>query len=479
MSVDVVGPAQGVDSAPIDRLLDEIERDPSLRKRIESYSDEQAEALLFDWLFWARPNQLLPEEDFDLWFLLAGRGWGKTKTAAECIKVWHAEGFGRFAFVARTESDYRDTMIEGDSGILSVYRKTDRPRYIAARRLVEWPNGATALLFSSKTPDSLRGPQFEKGWGDEVASWYNPSDTWDNFEMAVRLGINPQIVASTTPKPIHLIRRLLKKRRVTLSSGSTYENARNLSPKWFRLLLETHEGTRKGEQELHAKLLDEAEGALWKRKWIDDHKRAPDYIGPMADEVIAIDPADGTEDGDEHGIAHTGRGVDGRYYLFDSDGTRDDPATMLKQAVLWWWQRGCSTLVAEKNHGGAWIRSTLEQMTFTLPAKDGDGEITLSGLDVPLKVVHASQGKRTRAEPVAAMYEQGRVSHVGRRVATEHGPAVSFAHLEVVEDQMTNWTGLEPGEASPDRMDAVVWGVSHLRGTSKPATISSPASHRL
>lgn len=394
----------------------------------------------------ARPNQILPDGDWRLWFLKAGRGFGKTRTGAEAVREW-SETNARIGIIAPTMDDARDIMVEGESGILAVF-PADRPaRYIGNRRRVEFPSGAIGTVYSADEPERLRGPQHHKLWMDEIASWRYLRSAFDMAMLGLRLGRNPQAVLTSTPKPWPLVKELVSRARlepgtdplgrVVMTEGTTYENRANLAEAFVREVIVKYEGTRLGRQELNAELLEDTPGALWTYAMIG-HKPAPQIMrdGVSVDDltqiVVALDPAvTSDEDSDECGIVVAGRGVDGNGYTLDDLSGRLSPSDWAKRAIRAYHDYKADVIVAEANNGGDLVSTVIAQIDKT----------------VPVHLVHASRGKRTRAEPVSALYEQGRWFHVR-----------PFPELE---DQMTSYTG-EPGMGSPDRMDALVWGASKL-----------------
>ena len=391
-------------------------------------SHEDALALLYDWPFWAREKQMPPDGQWFAWLLMAGRGFGKTRTGAEWVR-WKVErgGARRVALVARTAADVRDVMVEGESGILAISPPWFRPVYEPSKRRLTWPNGAIATTYSGDKPDQLRGPQHDAAWCDELAAWRYP-DAFDQLLFGLRLGDNPQVVATTTPRPIPLVRGLMQEPGTVITTGTTYENAQNLAVKTLETFRRKYEGTRLGRQELYAALLDDTPGALWKRSMLEDLRVTST---PMLKRVVvAIDPAVSTNEGSaETGIVVVGLGTDGQGYVLEDATVSDSPARWAAQAVSVYHKYKADKIIAEANNGG-------DLVEFTLRTVDRNAAI---------KRVHASRGKATRAEPVAALYEQGRVHHVG-----------AFAELE---DQMCTWV---PGDVSPDRMDALVWALTEL-----------------
>lgn len=405
-------------------------------------TNTEAVALLHDWSFWARPNQCSPQEtdDWVIWLLLSGRGWGKTRTGAEWIyDRWRRGKAQRIALIANTPADARDVMIEGESGIMSVGYPHERPAYEPSKRRLTWPNGALATIFSAYEPDQLRGPQHDTAWGDEIAVWKYARETHDNLMLGLRLG-DPRCLYTTTPKPIALLRELVRRKDVKLTTGTTYENVANLSPHFMREVVARYEGTTLGQQELHAALLEEAEGALWKRNLIRRIEHPPELVRI----VVAIDPAvSATEESNETGIIVAGRGKDGHAYVLSDVSGRYGPDAWGRAAVHAYDQHQADRIVYEANQGGDLVAHTLETVRRNLP----------------LQPVHATVSKRARAEPVAALYEQGKVLHVGV--------------FEELEDQLCTWEPLS-GDNSPDRLDALVWALTALMITDTPVLHLDP-----
>ena len=418
-----------------DRLMNVLSALPQDRRRrlladMTDLRGEAADAALHMWPLWARDSQIAPPGDWSVWLLMAGRGFGKTRTGAEWVRARVESGAaGRIALVARTPADVRDVMIEGDSGLLSVCPPSNRPKYEPTKRRLTWPNGAFALAFSSHEPDQLRGPQFDAAWCDEVASWEYPRETWDNLMFGLRLGQRPQCVVTTTPRPIELLRELVDRDDVHVTRGSTYENRRFLAPSFIRQIERRYQDTDTGRQEIFAELLEEAEGALWRRDWIGHAEKAPD-INRI---VVAIDPAMSSRpDSAETGMIVAGTDADLRGYVLEDGSGRMSPDEWARRAIDLYDRHSASRIIGERNNGGDLVGTVLKTAS--------------GGRTLPIRLVSASVGKYARAEPVAALYQQGRVFHVG-----------SFPRLE---DQLCTW---EPGSStSPDRMDALVWALSDL-----------------
>jgi predicted phage terminase large subunit-like protein len=365
--------------------------------------------------------------------VLAGRGFGKTRTGAEWVRDQiENHGRRRVALVAPTAGDARDVMVEGESGLLSIYPPSKKPLYEPSKRRITFANGALATTYSADEPERLRGPQHDSAWCDEGAAWNYPEDAWDMLQFGLRLGNNPQVCFTTTPKPIPLVRQLLKSSTTAVTRGTTYENRANLAEPFFQEIVSKYEGTRLGRQELNAEVLEDVEGALWERSWIDATRMASIKPRDLQRIVVAIDPAvTNTEDSDDTGIVVAAKGADGRGYVLDDATCRMSPDGWARRAVGILSERQGDRIIAEVNNGG----DLVERVVRTVDSR------------VPYKAVHASRGKITRAEPIAALYEQGKISHVG-----------SFPQLE---DEMCTYTGL-PGEKSPNRMDALVWALSEL-----------------
>jgi phage terminase large subunit-like protein len=390
------------------------------------------------WLYWARPEKQLPPQgiEFRNWLVLGGRGAGKTRAGAEWIKALALGIFEpvfrrceRIAIVAPTYAEARLVMIEGVSGLLSVHHDEERPRYEPSKRTLTWHNGSIAQIFSAEDPNSLRGPQFDAAWCDELAKWKHAEEAWMNIQMALRLGDVPQAVITTTPRATKLVRELLSDAATVVTRSRTLDNANQLAPSFLKDVMSRYGNTALGRQELDGELVSDDPSALWKRETLELHRRrtAPD----LKRIVVAVDPpATSHAKSNACGIVCVGLGVDGRcYVLEDASVKRMRPLQWAERVVTVFKRWQADRIVAEVNQGGEMVRELLLQIDK----------------DVPIKSVHASRGKQSRAEPVAALYEQGRVSHVG-----------GFAALE---DEMCSAIG--EGQ-SPDRLDALVWAVTEL-----------------
>jgi len=406
---------------------------------LSELSRREAAALLFDWRFWARRKQLPPAGGWRVWLILAGRGFGKTRTGAEWVRgLAESGGARRIALVAETAADARDVMIEGESGLLACCPPWARPRYEPSKRRVTWPNGAIATSFSADDPDQLRGPQFDAAWADEIAKWRYEA-AWDNLMLGLRLGGDPRCVATTTPKPRAWLARLMADPGTAVTRGRTRENAANLAPAFLDQVVARYAGTRLGRQEIDGEFLAEVPGALWSRALIEAARTGPADTSELARIVVAVDPAvTSGADSDETGIVVAGADADGRFLVLEDLSERMSPDQWARRAADAFRRHRADAVVCEVNQGGDLVVATLRTVDPALP----------------VRAVRATRGKRLRAEPVAALYEQGRVGHAG-----------AFPQLE---DQMAGFTGA-PGDASPDRLDALVWALTDLAFDRPPA----------
>jgi phage terminase large subunit-like protein len=397
------------------------------------------------WLYWARPNQQLPPQiEFRNWLVLGGRGAGKTRAGAEWVKALALGIYepvirkcSRIAIVAPTYDEARLVMIEGVSGLLSVHHDGERPKYEPSKRTLTWKNGSIAQVFSAEEPDSLRGPQFDAAWCDELAKWKQAESAWMNVQMALRMGDVPQAVITTTPRATKLIRELMNDAATVVTRSKTLDNSNQLAPSFLTDVMARYGNTAMGRQELDGELFDDDPNALWRRETIELNRRklAPE----LKRIVVAVDPpATSHAKSNACGIVCVGLGLDGRcYVLEDASVKRMRPLQWAERVVAVYKRWKADRIVAEVNQGGDMVRELLTQVDAT----------------VPIKTVHATRGKRARAEPVAAFYEQGRISHVGG--------------FPALEDEMCSVIG---DGASPDRLDALVWAVTELmlRKTSEP-----------
>jgi predicted phage terminase large subunit-like protein len=412
-----------------------MQRNRAIRNLSQGKAHKLDLDLKYDWFEQGRGSQRPPAGNWRVWLLLAGRGFGKTRTGAEFVRM-HAEAgtARRIALVAPTEADARDVMVEGESGLLAIAPPDNRPHYEPSKRRVTWQNGAIALLFSAEEPERLRGPQHDLAWCDELAAWRYPN-AWDMLMFGLRLGDDPRVVVTTTPRPIKMIHTLLSDPNVVVTRGSTWENRKNLAPAFIEQIVRRYEGTRLGRQELEAELREDVPGALWNRGLIEAAHRdiAP---GDLVRVVVAIDPAASSgEAADETGIVVAGKSAGGDGYVLADLSGHYTPAEWAKVAIAAWHQHRADRIVAEVNNGGEMVEATLRMVDP----------------NVPFAAVRASRGKVARAEPVAALYEQGRVRHLGA--------------LPQLEDQMCAFTSdFDRATAgfSPDRVDALVWALTDL-----------------
>lgn len=421
-------------------LAERLALDPQARAEfLASLSEEESVALEYEWGFWARPKQRAPTWDWSFWLILAGRGFGKTRIGSEWVieKARKSKGGTRIALVAETAADARDVMVEGESGILTVSPPWFRPRYEPSKRRLTWPNGVIATTYSADEPGQLRGPQHHYAWGDEPAKWRYP-DTWDQLQMGLRLGDHPQAVLTTTPRPTPLIKEwvadaLGPNPTFALTRGTTYENRGNLAPSFLDTILRKYQGTRLGRQELEAEILDDAPGALWKRAEHIDAHRVVTPPCELVRIVVAVDPSVRADSpGACTGIVAAGLGVDGQgYVLADGSLVQPTPVEWANATITLFHLHRADRVIGEVNNGGDLVEANLRSVDAMIPYKG----------------IHASRGKQTRAEPVASLYEQGRVHHVGS--------------LPLLEDEMCQW---EPGVStwSPNRLDALVWALTEL-----------------
>jgi phage terminase large subunit-like protein len=426
----------------------------TLKQDLNELTHAQLEEILGHWPLWARADQLPPasvdETPWRVWLVMGGRGAGKTRAGAEWVRA-KALGRGpagavparRIALIGETMGDVRRVMVEGVSGLLSVHAARERPRFEPSKGQITWASGAVAQLFSAENPDGLRGPQFDAAWCDEVAKWRHPQKTWDMLQFALRLGSAPQMVATTTPRPIPLLKKLLADPGTVVTRAATADNAANLAPTFISEMTRRYDGSALGRQELYGELVDDASGALWRRDWIEAHRVAA--APELSTIVVAVDPpVTATAASDACGIVVAGLGPDGRAYVVDDRTLQGrEPVVWARAAIGAYHDYMADRVVAEINQGGDLVVTVLRQIDQ----------------HVAVRTVRATRGKWLRAEPIAALYAEGRVAHVG-----------TFAALE---DQMSAFgaDGLSKGR-SPDRLDALVWALTDLMiGTAARASV--------
>jgi phage terminase large subunit-like protein len=441
--------------------------DLSLAQRIARLSPEDRaralegidrDALLWDWRFWGRPPQFAPSgnprtEDgsWKTWLAMAGRGFGKTRLGAEwirgvaCGETPEAPGSAtRIALIGETARDVRKVMVEGDSGILAVHPPAFRPEWQPSTRTLMWPNGCIAATYNATEPDELRGPQFDAAWCDELAKWAYATETWDQLQFGLRLGDDPRQLVTTTPRPIPIIRQILDDPTTVVTRGSTLANKGNLAPSFLTHVTGRYAGTRLGRQELEGELIEDIEGALWSRKMLEAARvrEAP----PLHRIVIAVDPSgtSGGSGGDDIGIIVAGVCEKGHGYVLADHSCNLSPAGWAERVVSAYHAFNADRVIAEVNYGGAMV------------------EAVIRGADpaIPFRGVTASKGKVARAEPIAALYEQGRVHHVN-----------AFPDLEDELCGLIIGGSYEGPGRSPDRADALVWAFTDLmtRGQAAPS----------
>jgi len=398
-------------------------------------TEVQFAELLYDWRgFLARPDQIAPDGDWDIWMILAGRGFGKTRSGAEWVREQVKAGAKRIALVAETQKDLEEVMIEGDSGLLSIFPPDERPDYRKKPVRLTFSTGAIALGYNATQPDQLRGPQFDAAWCDELAKWRYARETWDQLQFGLRLGDHPRQIVTTTPRPIELVKSIVAGHEGTahITRGRTLDNRPNLAATFLSKIEARYAGTRLGRQELEGEILGDLPGALWRQDQIDTYRvtEVPDSLGRI---VVSVDPAvTNTDQSDEHGLLVAG--IDGQTgYVLEDASVRGSPLIWARRAIALHDKYAADGIVVEVNQGGDMVANTLRSVR--------------EGLNII--EVRATRGKHVRAEPIAALYEQGRVHHVG-----------AFPELENQMTMMTN-AGFE-GEGSPDRLDALVWALTEL-----------------
>ena len=414
---------------------------PSNHQRFLANIDAwEGEALEKFWQVFAHQHQSPPDGSWSTWLLLGGRGAGKTRSGAEWVRglalgntLENLPPVSPIALVGETEHDVREVMIEGVSGILGTHTRAERPSWISSRRRLEWPNGAVAQAFSAEDPDSLRGPQFAAAWCDELAKWRHAEATFDMLQFGLRLGERPRQVITTTPRPIALLKRLIADPATFVTRASTDTNARNLAPSFLDAVLARYAGTRLGRQEIDGEIVDDRPDALWSRAQLESCRV---QNAPLLKKiVVAVDPpASASKGADACGLVAAGVAEnDIAYVLADETVSGLSPAGWAAKAIALWRRHSADALVVEVNQGGDMVRAVIAQADRT----------------VPVTAVRARRGKWLRAEPVASLYEQGKVKHVGA--------------FPALEDEMCDFglDGLSSGR-SPDRLDALVWAITAL-----------------
>ena len=419
-----------------------------LQKLSSSFVDEESYAFnsFVKWAGSARQKQIAPKGDWSVWLILAGRGWGKTRTGAQDISAYAmANQNVRCGVVAPTRSDLRRVCFEGPSGLLTSIPKEclwqgDGNAYNRSAMEIKLWNGSIIQGYAAIEPDRLRGPQFHRIWADELAAWRYP-EAYDQMMFGLRLGKRPQLIITTTPRPTQIISSLVRRKDkdVHLTSGNTFENHENLAESALKQQEERYAGTRLGRQELYAELLEDIEGALWSYKGLDETRIDKEDVPEFNRIVVAIDPAvTNNEDSDETGIIVAGAGIDRRYYVIDDVSGKMTPDGWGRTAIEMYYKYKADRIVAEVNNGGDLVERLLRNIDDA----------------VPYTPVRASRGKLVRAEPIAALYEQKKVSHIG-----------VFKQLE---EQLCSFSA--GSSKSPDRLDALVWALTELSQSSGTAT---------
>lgn len=423
---------------------------------LNSLSTHELETLLTDWPLWARPDQHPPASaSWRQWVVLGGRGAGKTRLGAEWIRAlacglpWAGQASvagrhvhlkaGRIALIGETFQDVREVMIEGESGLMRVHPRHQRPQYEPTRRRLVWPNGAVGMVFSADDPDQLRGPQFEAVWADEMAKWPHMEKTWAMVQMALRLGPHPRALITTTPRPLKALQQLAAHPLSVAVHMPTSANAAHLAPGFLEAMEQLYGGTALARQEMEGVFIEDNEEALWRRDDIERHRlfEVPTSLQRI---VVAVDPPAGGQGNSKArcGICVAGRGQDNRFYVLEDASISGPPSTWAASVAHAYHRHEADAIIAETNQGGDMVAAVLREVDSTLP----------------VTAVKATRGKWLRAEPVAVAYRQGRVSHVGRWSA--------------LEDEMCAFTA--EGRAaglSPDRLDALVWALTALMQTAR------------
>ena len=405
--------------------------------RLQTNAEKATIQLYTEWIKKARSKQLSPKEEHFIWMILAGRGWGKTRTGAQDIALYALRNPNSIcAVVAPTFGDLRRVCFGGPSGLLSIipqdcYEQSYGTNgYASSLSEIRLFNGSKIVGFAAVNPERLRGPQFHRAWCDEVASWQYP-EAFDQLMFGLRLGDNPQAVITTTPKPIPLIKQLLSREDVFVTRGSTFENEENLAESALEMMRERYEGTTLGRQELYAEVVEDVDGALWSPSLIDDARLSPDTEKELTNIIVAIDPAVTTNaNSDETGIIVVGKDQLNHFYVLEDSSGKWTADEWARKAINLFYDWDADRIVAETNNGGDLVERLLRNFD----------------VNIPYRSVQATRGKLVRAEPIASLYEQRRVHHLG-----------VFSELE---SQMCTYTGqLRP---SPDRLDALVWGLTEL-----------------
>lgn len=387
----------------------------------------------------ARPNQLAPPGMWNIWMILAGRGFGKTRSAAETIKKWATAGeYKRIALISNTIQEARQVMVEGESGLLSISDENEKLEFYPSRRLLRWPNGSVATLYGAENYEQLRGPQFDAAWIDEFAKFQHPKETFEQLSFSLRLGKNPKTILTTTPRPIQFIKDIMKRDDVITTRGTSLENLQNLSPTFVKQL-EYLKGTRLEAQEIYAEIIDSKQNTMW--SWEDMekcYKNPPHFLKHI---IIGVDPAmTSNKNSDETGIIVAGMDGFGKAYVLEDLSISATPEVWGNRIADAYLKYHAQLVVIERNAGGDLLENLLKSINP----------------EMKIKPVYACTSKISRAEPIAILYQKNMIFH-----------AKQFQKLEM---QMATY---EPKSKSPDRLDALVWGMTELFNLSKSSKTPS------
>ncbi|MBS0271222.1 MAG: DNA-packaging protein [Proteobacteria bacterium] len=386
----------------------------------------------YNWHRLARHNQLPPKGNWRIWLILAGRGFGKTRTGSETLRQWVREGSAkRIALVGETEIEVRQVMVEGPSGLLAVHPPAERPLYEPSKRQIMWPCGALATCFSAQAYEQLRGPQFDTAWVDELAKFQDAEKVWNQLMFTLRRGINPRAIVTTTPRSTQFIKKLSQDPDIVVTKGSTFENAKNLARPFLDYMFKHYEKSSLGRQELYADFIDDHQGALWNSKLIEQARSSFQNI-PLQRIVISIDPAVSCgAQSDETGIIAAGITTQGVGVVLEDFSIKAPASAWIKRAIDAYHRLNADRIVAEVNMGGDLVEQLLRSYDTS----------------ISFKAVRATRSKIIRAEPIAALYERGKIWHA--------------QHFPELEAQLCTYIpGVSP--KSPDRLDALVWALSDL-----------------
>lgn len=400
----------------------------SSQAEVDALGDDEVEAQYYNWQKWAFAKQLPPDGDWTTWLLMGGRGSGKTRAGAEWVRQLARQRISPIALVGETMTEALDIMVRGESGLMAVHRDDERPTLWGKNHL-RWPNGAEATILTASDPDRFRGPQFAAAWCDEIGKWPHAEAAWDMLQFSLRLGDRPRQLATTTPRPTALIRRLLRDERTAVVHIATHENQAHLAPTFLDAVVARYRGTVLGRQELDGELIEDRPDALWQRAMFGRATTGPD--GRI---VVAVDPpVTGHARSDACGIIVAGLLGDGALVLEDATLKQASPITWARRAVAAFHAHAADCIVVEVNQGGDLVRQMIAQVDAL----------------VPVRTAYASRGKWVRAEPVAALYARGLVQHV--------------EGLTALEDELCAFgpDGKADGH-SPDRVDALVWALTEL-----------------